>query len=82
MSNLTEGFDVEVISLNDISLITAGNNDPRVVGYSAPYGSMYLYANGSSSKAYFKVGPTDVDWVSYVSVDAYVQNATIDGGTY
>ena len=60
MSKLTEGFDVEVISLNDISLITAGTTDPHVVGYSAPHGSMYLYANGSSNNAYFKVGPNDV----------------------
>lgn len=76
MSKLTEGFDVEVISLNDISLITAGTTDPHVVGYSAPYGSMYLYANGSSSNAYFKVGPNDIDWASYVSVDAYTKAQT------
>lgn len=63
MSNIDNGFSIEVISLGDKVLVTAGETDPRVSGYEAPDGSLYILKNGTSSVLLIKRGPLDTNWL-------------------
>lgn len=63
MANIDKGFNVEIISLGDKTLITSGELDPRVSGYEAPTGSLFAYKNGTSSALLIKNGPLDTNWV-------------------
>lgn len=70
MANIDKGFSVEILSLNDRTLITSGVGDPRIAGYEAPEGSLFAYKNGSSSTLLVKNGPADTDWTSVIGVAA------------
>jgi len=65
LSNIDRGFSVEVMSLNDITLVTSGEFDPRISGYEAPEGSMFAYKSGTDSTLLIKKGPLDTDWDDY-----------------
>ena len=62
MANINEGFRVEILSLQDETLVTAGTFDPRVLGYEAPEGSLFAYKNGPDSTVFVKTGGLDTDW--------------------
>ena len=66
MSNIDNGFAVEILSLNDQTLLTSGTSDPRLVGYEAPEGSLFSYKNGIQSDLLIKTGPLDTDWVVHI----------------
>jgi len=63
--NIDQGFSTDVLSLNDINLITSGTIDPTIsTGFEAPQGSLYLKYNSATSGAvYVKFGPNNVDWI-------------------
>lgn len=62
MANIDNGFNVEILSLNDRTLITSGVGDPSIAGFEAPEGSLYLYKSGTNSTVFIKRGPLDTDW--------------------
>lgn len=62
MANIDKGFNVEIISLGDRTLITSGEIDPRISGYEAPEGSLFVYKNGINSAVLVKKGPLHTDW--------------------
>ena len=65
MANITDAFTVDVLSLDDITLLASGSADPSItVGYDAPMGSLFLRTNGS---LYRKTGLALVDWTEVVS---------------
>lgn len=64
MSNIDQGFNVDVLSLSDNTLISSGTFDPRVTGFEAPAGSMFLYKNGNQGVILVKDGPLNTDWAS------------------
>lgn len=64
MANIDKGFNVELISLGDRTLIASGELDPRVSGYEAPEGSLFAYKNGSGSTLLIKTGVLDTDWLT------------------
>lgn len=64
MANIDKGFNVEIISLGDRTLITSGELDPRVSGYEAPDGSLFAYKNGAGSTLLIKTGVLDTGWIT------------------
>lgn len=66
MANIDNGFSVEILSLNDRTLITSGVGDPSIAGFEAPEGSLYLYKSGTNSTLFIKRGPGDFDWTQSV----------------
>ena len=66
MSNIDDGFRVEILSLDDKTLLATGLDQPDILpGYEAPQGSLFLrQSSGSFGELYIKKGPNDIDWVS------------------
>jgi len=64
MANIDDGFRVEILSLDDKTLLASGINQPNLApGYEAPQGSLYLRrSSGSFGDLYVKKGPADLDW--------------------
>lgn len=64
MANIDDGFNVEVLSMDDITLVGTGTAEPNVgAGYNAPTGSVYLKNDpGTDGQMWVKFGPNDVDW--------------------
>lgn len=62
MSNIDHGFNVEVLSLSDTTLISSGTFNPAITGFDAPAGSIFLYKNLSQGHAFLKTGPNNTDW--------------------
>lgn len=61
MANIDEAFTVDVLSLDDKTLIVAGIADPSIgAGFESPVGSLYTRTNG---ELYQKINTADVDWV-------------------
>jgi hypothetical protein len=59
MSNIDRGFQIDVLSVGETTLVTSGNDNPSSVGYEAPIGSLYLSTNGST---YLKNTGVDTGW--------------------
>lgn len=75
MANILDGFDAELISLDDINLITSSVDDPSAgAGEAAPTGSLLLrsYNSGNDGDLYIKHGPLDADW------DVFVRESILD----
>jgi len=66
MANIDNGFRVEVLSLDDKTLLATGLDQPDILpGFEAPQGSLFLrQSSGSFGELYIKKGPNDIDWVS------------------
>ncbi len=64
MANIDRGFNVDILSLSDRTLITSGIADPRIAGYEAPDGSLFAYKNGTNSILLIKKGTLNTDWVA------------------
>ncbi|RLD75108.1 MAG: hypothetical protein DRJ15_17460 [Bacteroidetes bacterium] len=64
MANIDYAFRVDILSLDDKTLISTGDAQPNTGGgYEAPQGSLYLRQNATTSgEVYVKFGPNDVDW--------------------
>ena len=61
MANIDKAFAVDVLSINDTTLITTGTTDPTInTGYEAPLGSLYLRADVGT--VYVKSGVANIDW--------------------
>ena len=67
MSNIDHGFNVEVLSLSDTTLISSGTFNPAITGFDAPAGSIFLYKNLSQGHAFLKTGPNNTDWTELKS---------------
>ena len=82
MANIDQGFSTDVLSLNDVNLITSGIVDPTTgAGFEAPQGSLYLrYNSGTSGAVYVKFGPNNVDWalLGSTAVDQFVKVSATD----
>ena len=76
MANIDDGFEVEILSLNDNTLITSGNIDPSSVGYEAPIGSLYIT---DAAVTYHKTGAGDTDWTISISDVQVGGTATLSG---
>jgi virulence-associated protein VapD len=65
MGNIDYGFTTDIISVNDVNLITSGIIDPTIgVGFEAPQGSLYLrYSASTAGAVYVKFGPNNIDWI-------------------
>ncbi len=77
MTNITDAFTVEKLSLNNTALVVAGTDIPTTTGYEAPMGSMYI--NTNTGIHYIKFGLGDTDWNSANSVDNDIAFAHITG---
>ena len=66
MANIDNGFRVEILSLDDKTLLATGLDQPDILpGFEAPQGSLFLrQSSGTFGELYIKKGPSDVDWVS------------------
>jgi len=64
MANIDDAFRIEILSLDDKTLIGTGEPQPNIgLGYEAPQGSLYLRQNATTSgEVYVKFGPNNVDW--------------------
>lgn len=62
MGNIDHGFNVDILSLSDTTLISSGTFDPSIVGFNAPPGSIFLYNNLSQGEILLKVGELDTEW--------------------
>lgn len=77
MANIDKGFNVELISLGDRTLITSGELDPRVGGYEAPEGSLFAYKNGIDSTLLIKTGVLDTDWLTVPGTSGTTTSHTV-----
>ena len=59
MANIDDGFRVEILSIDDETLVATGNFDPSQTGYEAPVGSLFLSQLGD---AFIKFDVNDNDW--------------------
>jgi len=71
MANINDVLRVEGLSLDDITGIFGGDNDPRL-GEAAPIGSLFLRSTGDS---YIKSGAGDTEWQWVQGDIAKVQEA-------
>jgi len=65
MANIDNGFRVEILSLDDKTLLATGLDQPNILpGYEAPQGSLYLrQSSGTFGELYIKKGPGNTEWV-------------------
>ena len=50
MANIDDAFRIEILSLDDKTLIGTGEPQPNIgLGYEAPQGSLYLRQNATTS---------------------------------
>lgn len=61
MTNITDAFRVDTLSLGDNILMVGGSIDPSIDGYEAPIGSLYF--DTTQHKLFSKTGITDTNWV-------------------
>lgn len=63
MTNITDAFSIEKLSINDSVLLVTGSNDPSIgAGYEAPIGSLYLYSTTGNSGLYIKTSTNNTNW--------------------
>ena len=84
MADIDSGFRLEVLSLDDLTLVTSRDNDP-VLGELAPAGSLFLrqYNSGINrdGELFIKIGPLDTDWDRFLTeleIDDLVTPVTDD----
>lgn len=86
MSNIDKGFTVDILSLRDEVLMSAGTSNPLVSGYEAPQGSLFVHKNGTNSTLYLKNDVNDTDWnvviATGIQPQKYVLAAPISSSGY
>lgn len=76
MANIDRGFQVDVLSVGETALVTSGNDNPSIIGYEAPIGSLYLSSTGN---VFVKNGNGDVDWIAASNSDGSISTSNISG---